>query len=155
MPDLLEIGPANFPVYAEEILEIERASFPSPWSYNAFRAETEKPISQLWVLLSEDRVSGYICFWTLENEIQLINIAVRPENRRNHLGQFMLARMIKEGISKGAKNVWLEVRRSNSDARNLYTRMGFLEVGVSPNYYVEKNEDAIMMTLELPDKGGL
>jgi ribosomal-protein-alanine N-acetyltransferase len=153
MPDLLEIGPDNFPVYAEEILEIERASFPSPWSYNAFRAETEKSVSHLWVLTSEGRVSGYICFWLLESEIQLINIAVRPESRRNHLGQFLLARMIEEGLSKGVNNIWLEVRRSNSAARNLYSRMGFLEIGIRPKYYSETNEDAIMMSLGLPDAG--
>ena len=151
MPDLLEIGPDNFAVYAEEILEIERSSFPSPWSFNAFRAETEKPISHLWVLTSDGRVSGYICFWILESEIQLINIAIRPDRRRNHLGRFLLERMIEEGVSKGVKNIWLEVRRSNSAARNLYSRTGFIEIGIRPKYYSETNEDAIMMSLELPE----
>jgi len=154
MPDLLEIGPDNFPVYAEQILEIERASFPSPWSLNAFRAETEKSISHLWVLSSDGRVSGYICFWILESEIQLINIAVHPERRRSHLGQFLLERMIQEGVSKGVRKIWLEVRRSNSAARNLYSRIGFTEIGIRPKYYSETNEDAVMMSLELPATGG-
>jgi len=30
---------------------------------------------------------------------------------------------------------------------------GFFEVGIRPKYYMETNEDAIMMTLELPDTG--
>ena len=154
MPDLLEIGPDNFPVYAEQILEIERASFPSPWSINSFSAEIGKSISHLWVLNSDGRVSGYICFWILENEIQLINIAVHPEKRRNHLGQFLLERMIQEGASKGVKTVWLEVRMSNSAARNLYSRLGFSGIGIRPKYYSETNEDALIMSLELPGTGG-
>jgi len=155
MPVLLKIGPDNFPVYADEIIEIERASFPSPWSFNDFSAETEKSFSHLWVLTADGRVSGYICYWVLEGEIQLLDIAVRPDSRRRRLGRFLLEKMIEEGLSKGVKNIWLEVRRSNSAARNLYSRMGFLETGIRPKYYSETNEDAITMSLELPDSGGV
>jgi len=42
MPHIIEIGPENFPVYAEEILAIEKASFPAPWSLKAFKAEAER-----------------------------------------------------------------------------------------------------------------
>jgi [ribosomal protein S18]-alanine N-acetyltransferase len=149
MPQIIELGPENFPVYAEGIFDIEKASFPSPWSISAFKAETEKHISHLWVLISDAAVSGYICFWVLESEIQLLNLAVHPEKRRTNLGQFLLTRMVEKGISSGMKNVWLEVRQSNWGARNLYKKTGFREVGIRPNYYSETNEDAILMTLEL------
>jgi len=149
MPHIIEIGPDNFSVYAEEILEIENASFPSPWSINAFKAETEKHISHLWVLISETTVSGYICFWLLETEIQLINLAVHPKKRGIRLGQFLLTRMIEKGVSERIKNVWLEVRPSNCGARNLYKKMGFHEAGIRPKYYSESNEDAILMSLAL------
>ena len=43
----------------------------------------------------------------------------------------------------------LEVRRSNAGAIRLYRKYGFRPVGVRPNYYVEDNEDAIVMLLEL------
>jgi [ribosomal protein S18]-alanine N-acetyltransferase len=154
MPDILEIGPDNFTVYAEEILKIERASFAAPWSLNAFRAEVEKTVSHLWVLASDEKVLGYICFWLLEGEIQLINIAVCPECRRSGLGQFLLEELIREGVSRGVQSVWLEVRRSNSAAINLYGKMGFIKVGIRPKYYSETNEDAIMMSLELPAYAG-
>jgi [ribosomal protein S18]-alanine N-acetyltransferase len=149
MHQLIEIGPENFPVFAEEILCIERASFSSPWSIAAFKAEMEKQISHLWVLISGAAVSGYICFWILESEIHLLNLAIHPEQRGNRLGQLLVTRMIEKGIMEGLKNVWLEVRQSNSGARSLYNKMGFHEVGVRPNYYSETNEDAILMSLEL------
>jgi len=155
MPHLVEISPDNFPAYAEGILEIERVSFPSPWGFNAFKAEAEKDVSHLWVLISDGAVVGYICFWIVEMEIQLMNVAVHPERRGKGFGRLMLARMIEKGISRGVRNIWLEVRPSNSWARNLYKEMGFLEVGIRPNYYSETNEDAIMMSLELPDARGV
>lgn len=151
--ELVEIGPENFAVYIQEILAIERVSFPSPWSFNAFRAETVKPVSRLWVLLADRAVAGYICFWILEKEIQLINLAVHPEKRRSRLGQFLLTKMIEKGVSMGARHVWLEVRPSNSGARNLYKKMGFIDAGTRPNYYSETGEDAIMMLLELSGTG--
>lgn len=153
MPHLVEIGPGNFPVYAEDILDIERASFPSPWSANAFKAETEKHISHLWALISNGMVAGYICFWMLENEIQLINLAVHPEKRGNCFGQFLLTRMIKKGVSKGIRHIWLEVRPSNSGARSLYKKMGFIETGIRPKYYSETKEDAIVMSLKFSVNG--
>jgi [ribosomal protein S18]-alanine N-acetyltransferase len=145
----------NFPVYVEAILEIEKASFSSPWSMNAFKAETENHISNLWVLVSDSIVSGYICFWILENEIQLLNLAIHPEMRGNRLGKFLLTRMIEKGISKGTKNIWLEVRPSNLVARALYKKTGFIEVGIRPGYYSETKEDAILMSLELPIRGSV
>lgn len=155
IPQIIEIGPENFQVYAKEILEIERASFPSPWSYNAFKSETQKSVSHLWVLISDGTVAGYICFWIMEREIQLLNLAVHPEKRGNRFGKFLLTRMIEKGIDQGVNNIWLEVRPSNSWARNLYKKMGFFEIGRRPKYYSETNEDAIMMSLKLADTEAL
>jgi [ribosomal protein S18]-alanine N-acetyltransferase len=150
MPELIQIGPENISTYADRILEIEKASFLSPWSRADFRAETEKYISRLWVLVSDETVTGYICFWIVGDEIQILNLAVHPEKRHLGLGQFLLTRMIETGISAGAKNAWLEVRPSNLSARNLYKKQGFCEIGIRPNYYPESKEDAILMSLTLP-----
>jgi [ribosomal protein S18]-alanine N-acetyltransferase len=149
MHRLIEVKPDNFSDYIEGILTIEQVSFLSPWSLNAFKSETEKHISHLWVLVTETSVTGYICFWMLEDEIQLINIAVHREKQRNQLGQLLLTRMIEKGVSNGIKNVWLEVRPSNLGARHLYKKMGFIETGRRPGYYSETNEDAILMSLDL------
>jgi [ribosomal protein S18]-alanine N-acetyltransferase len=149
MFQVIEIGPENFPVYAEGILAIEKVSFPSPWSINAFKAETHKDISNLWVLMADSILSGYICFWILNPEIHLMNLAVHPANRGKGFGQFLMGRMIEEGISKRIKSIWLEVRPSNLAARNLYKKLGFFEAGIRPNYYSETNEDAILMSMEL------
>jgi len=149
MISLVEITKENFYRFQADILEIERASFPSPWSLNAFRDEINRPVSHLWALISDEEFAGYICFWVVEDEIRLMNLATHPEKRRKGLGCYLLTRMIKEGISKGVRRVWLEVRPSNAMARTLYLKMGFKEAGRRPLYYRDTNEDAIIMALSL------
>jgi len=149
MPQIIELGPEDFPIYHDAIIEIERLSFLSPWSINAFRAELEKEFSHLWVLISDKVPAGYICFWVLAGEIQLMNIAIHPEKRGNHFAEFLLEGMITRGIKEGARSLWLEVRPSNLAARGLYKRMGLHETGIRPGYYPETHEDAIIMSLEL------
>ena len=149
MSSLLEVTGENFPIFQRDILEIERASFPSPWDFSSFSSEIGRSISHLWVSLIDEVLGGYICFWIFANEIHLMNIAVHPECRGKGLGEGLLCKMIKVGISKGAKTAWLEVRPSNLGARSLYEKAGFNEVGFRPRYYKETNEDAIIMSLSL------
>ena len=152
MTSLINITAENSRNYLEHIFEIELLSFPSHWSLNAFQQEIKKPISHLWGLTVNDVISGYICFWMFDSEIQLINLAVHPKMRGKHLGYYLLAKMIKTGISKGMQYIWLEVRISNMAAIRLYEKLGFQEVGRRSRYYRDTNEDAIVMSLTLSEK---
>jgi ribosomal-protein-alanine N-acetyltransferase len=124
-------------------------SFPSPWSLNAFTQELNRPVSNLWALLVNQTLAGYICFWLISDEIHVMNIAIHPSMRKRGLGRYLLARMIQEGVSRGIRRVWLEVRPSNLAARHLYRGAGFAETGRRPRYYSDTNEDAIIMSLSL------
>lgn len=152
MSCLVKICPDNFQDYQNQILEIENLSFQSPWSITSFSAELDKRVSQLWALTSENTLLGYICFWMFDDEIQLVNIAVHPQKRGNGFGHLLLTNLIEMSISKGIKNVWLEVRPSNFIARSLYQKLGFEEIGRRPKYYTDCNEDAIIMNLDTSHK---
>ncbi len=155
MISLITIDEDNFQYFKDDILEIEKASFPSPWSPNAFREEINRPVSNLWGLVMNNKLVGYICFWEFAGEIHLMNIAVHPDRRRSGLGQHMLSRMIQAGISKGFQTAWLEVRPSNFKARRLYKKACFREIGRRAQYYKDTHEDAIVMSLRnLPDLSG-
>ena len=151
MTSFVKINTENYHLYIERILEIENLSFPSPWSLRAFLEEIKNPISHLWVAVENKVLSGNICFWMFDREIQTINLAVHPDKRNRSLGQYLLTKMIEEGISNGIPNIWLEVRRSNSAAKHLYEKFGFEAVGCRPRYYKETNEDAIIMALALTE----
>jgi ribosomal-protein-alanine N-acetyltransferase len=147
MIHFLEITKENFERFQSSILEIEKSSFPSPWSLNAFIEEIDRSISHLWALLVEEVLKAYICFWIVSGEAHLMNIAVHPGGRSKGFGRYLLSRMIEFGESKTIHAVWLEVRPSNVIARQLYEKMGFTETGRRPRYYRDTNEDAIIMCL--------
>lgn len=146
---LVSLTRDNYQHYLDGILEIERNSFPSPWSRQAFLQEIENPVSHLWTLNEEGAVVGYICFWLFDNIIQILDIAVHPTKRRQGNACHLLREVIKKGISHGAEQIWLEARVSNLAARELYEKYGFKEVGLRSRYYRDTNEDAVTMSLVL------
>ncbi len=151
MISLVKITEKNFKLFQDDILEIEKASFPSPWDANGFWEEINNPVSHLRVLI-EDVLAGYICFWVFAGKIHLMNIAVHPDRRCKGLGRYLLCRMIEAGTSLGGKSACLEVRPSNLAAKALYEKARFKESGRMPRYYRDTNEDAIVMSLSLGQK---
>jgi len=152
MISIVNLCSGNFHRYQGKIMEIERASFPFPWTLSAFKEEVGRTVSHIWLLILDDVCAGYICFWRVAGEIHLMNIAIHPESRGKGLGRILLAKMIQLGVSEGDDSAWLEVRPSNLKARLLYEELGFREMGRRPRYYRETNEDAIVMCLTLARK---
>lgn len=143
---------SDFWNYAEQIIDIENNSFPTPWSAKAFAAETEKQISNFWALVDEDSIIGYICFWMLKPEIHILNFAVKSEKRNKGIGQSLLKHVIDTGRRKKIDNVWLEVRPSNLPALSIYKKFGFYEAGRRIGYYSGTGEDAIIMKLDIKEE---
>ena len=77
-----------------------------------------------------------------DDEFELLNMAVAPENRRQGHGRALLSEVLKRH-----KGIWfLEVRASNSPALALYEALGFHRSGRRRDYYRSPVEDAIEMT---------
>jgi len=140
----------NQEFYLEGILEIETLSFSTPWSLNGFLKELETPFSYLWALVSDGVLLGYLCYWVVREEMQLLDLAVHPRYRGQRNGIFLLANMINHAASQGISRIWLEVRASGSAARKLYEKFGFVESGRRKDYYTDPREDALVMSLALP-----
>jgi len=137
-----------------EVLAIERVSFVAPWSRVAFEAELEKPHGRFCLArsLSEDKagpVVGYICFWLVANEIQIVNVAVHLAWRRRGIGIRLVRYALQRGYEAGANVAVLEVRRSNQAAWALYERLGFQAVRERPGYYPEHREPALVLEMHL------
>ena len=65
------------------------------------------------------------------------------------IGTALLQAMLAWLGERGAAQVYLEVRRSNTAAIRLYHRAGFATVSVRRMYYRMPTEDAVVMTLGL------
>ena len=140
------------------ILEIEYDSQPEPWTEKAFLEEINRTNSNLLVarLPAGDsvgapppEVAGYICFWSVADEIQILNIAVRKTLRRRGIARKLIELAIRTGWEHHAGLVTLEVRKSNLSARKLYESFGFRVTGERPDYYEVQKESAIIMQLDI------
>jgi len=79
----------------------------------------------------------------------IVSIAVLPEYRRRGIGtRLMQAAMRSLKEEYGAREVYLEVRVSNTPAIRLYEKLGFRKIYVIPHYYLD-GEDAYLMAREL------
>ena len=136
-----------------EIVAIERDSFLTPWSENIFRNEMTCPISRMLVgrlcNMQMRLVAAYLVYWSVEDEIHIHNIAVRPELRRNGIATRMLEEALRRSRREDARRVTLEVRRSNIPAQRMYEKFGFSVKGVRPGYYSDTREDALIMWADL------
>jgi ribosomal-protein-alanine N-acetyltransferase len=135
----------------DEIIEIEKRSFPAPWSRNLFRETLSSPFSiNLVARKKVDKgVVGYANFYLIGNEVQVLNIAIKPESRNRGYGSQFLSHAIGLLKAQGAEDFYLEVREGNSHAIRLYETLGFERIGKRKGYYPETKEDAIVMRLKI------
>lgn len=130
-----------------EVLAIERASFPNPWTGPLFLQELQVGFSR--TILACHRtgpIAGYLCRWLVADEVHVLNVAVSPRWRARGLGGSLVREALDEARRRRATAVTLEVRRSNVAGRRLYESLGFEEVGSRPNYY-GRGEDALILRL--------
>jgi ribosomal-protein-alanine N-acetyltransferase len=129
----------------DEVLEIERASFPAPWTRAMFQEEMANRSARLVVFVEGSRIAGYMCFWEVLDEAHLLNIAVHPERRRQGYGRHIMDRLVELCRKDGLKRIVLDVGRRNAAGRALYRKCGFSSIGFRKNYYTVVGDDAIVM----------
>lgn len=142
----------------DQVMEIEHASFRAPWSRQVFAEELQRDWAYVDVVHDparprepggKARVVAFANYWLVRDEVHLLNVAVHPDHRRRGHARRLLAHIVDFAKRHRCRYVTLEVRRSNEGAIDLYKEFDFRPVGIRPNYYVEDNEDAIVMLLEL------
>jgi ribosomal-protein-alanine N-acetyltransferase len=158
----------------DEICRIESASSASPWSRDSISHDVETNAdayvavlccgsccneSSIEVNCPEEscleegrntawpdiRICGYADMWMIAGEAQLNNIAVDADMRRRGYGRMLLEHMTDSCKRQGCSSMTLEVRRSNDAAISMYRSAGFTEAGIRPRYYLDNNEDAVIM----------
>ncbi len=131
----------------DQVLQIEKVSFPTPWSKKSFDYELHyNDFAHYIVALANGyKVAGYAGMWIILDESHVTNIAVHQDYRGHGLGMSLMLQLIQMAIMLECQHMTLEVRPSNTPARALYTHLGFKECGRRKNYYADTCEDAIIM----------
>ena len=136
------------------VSRIEKLTHIQPWSENVL---TDCYHSDYLCLVAEENdyqkeLKGYIILSQVLDEAHLLNLCVSLKYQGFGLGRELTARGITEVVKRGARKMFLEVRRSNMRAIRLYESFGFSEIGIRTNYYQGSSlsEDAVVMALVLP-----
>lgn len=132
------------------VMEIEHQSYTMPWTDATFRGLLRRADADLFVAeTAEGALAGYAVAWAVLDQGELGNVAVAPEWRHRGIAHHLLDAVIRRCNERGVKELFLEVRVSNSTARQLYLSYGFRDVGRRRNYYMEPVEDALVMRKDL------
>ena len=140
--------------HLDEVAELERICFSTPWSRNMLLEELDNALSAFLVALDDSgRVAGYAGLQVVLDEGYITNVAVRPDCRKQGIAGKLLQVFLDFAQGNRLAFLTLEVRASNYDAIALYGSRGFRSVGRRKNYYEHPREDAIIMTKEFKADG--
>ena len=140
--------------HLDELVELERICFSTPWSRNMLAEELDNACSAILVAVdANEKVVGYAGLQVVLDEGYIANIAVFPEHRRKGVAGQLLQVFMNFAEADRLAFLTLEVRASNQAAIALYANRGFEEVGRRKNYYEHPKEDAIIMTKEFAPNG--
>ena len=106
----------------------------------------EKSDRKTWVIESKKELIGYCMIQFGPEEVHLINMAVEPSFQKMGLGRKLLHHFLDTNAPN--TSIFLEVKRGNFPAINLYLNAGFEEITIRQKYYTE-GEDAIIMCLKV------
>jgi len=135
----------------DTVEEIERASYPTPWSRSMFAAELRKPSSlAIGAYLEAGDLVGYAFVSRYVDAWHVMNVAVASEYRRRGIATTLLERAFEVTAADPRRGYTLEVRVSNTDAIRLYEQLGFEHRGIRRGYYTDNREDALIMWREPP-----
>ncbi|MBR3317124.1 MAG: tRNA (adenosine(37)-N6)-threonylcarbamoyltransferase complex transferase subunit TsaD [Atopobiaceae bacterium] len=137
----------------EQVTALEREAFAgaahTPWSRTMFEDEFAQPGRTWWIAHDRGEIVGFAGGMLAGDTLELLDVAVSPSRRREHIAARLVARVAYDGHVLGAQAITLEVAELNAPAQALYKSLGFEKVGRRRKYY-RSGEDALIMTASLP-----
>lgn len=133
--------------HMRQVLAIEEQVYPKPWTPGVFSSELAQARSgnrYYVVALVQGRVAAYGGLMFTDDGAHVTNIAVDPVRHRQGLGRRVLVHLMRQAIETGSEAMTLEVRITNTAARELYRTFGFVPAGIRQRYY-ENTDDALVM----------
>lgn len=129
-----------------QMLEIEHENFTKPWTYKTLYYEVVvSDKSYFYGAFIDEVLVGYLGFWKVFENIDVINVAVCNKHKREGIGTLLFDNLEVIAKSLKAKTISLEVRVNNTAAINLYKKHGFKILRKIKDYYKDTNEDAYFM----------
>ena len=133
------------------IHQIEKRVFSDSWTKELIKQELIKSSNAL-IIISEinGKVMGYFFSHIFKDEVHILNIAIDIPFQHQGLGKQLLDKIMKKYLKEA--DVFLEVKRTNFPAINLYLSFGFKEIDIRRGYYID-GQDAVIMSRKVNHHG--
>jgi ribosomal-protein-alanine N-acetyltransferase len=145
-PALLDARPDD----AAALAALHASAFRHGWS----EAEFERLLADRNLLCHLARASGgtgpvvgFVIARMVEDEAEILMVAVAPGEQGRGLARRLLARHLGRLAARAVRRVFLEVDEGNGRALKLYARAGFERVGRRPGYYAAQEGNAAALLL--------
>lgn len=121
--------------------------FSDSWSADSFARMLAMPGTYGYLAVAGADLAGFILMRALGEEAEILTITVDPGHRRKSIGRFMLDAAIREALTRGVTEMFLEVAQNNDAALALYTACGFTQMGRRIGYYRQADRAVDALTL--------
>ena len=129
------------------IANLEKSLFDTPFSIKDLENMSLQEAFKIWKIYG-DRLVGYVCFFQVKNEVEIIKIGIMKSHQGKNYGTHLITKIKNLSIKK----IFLEVSSLNKTAIKFYEKNGFKIIGVRKNYYTLKDNfkvNAIRLLCEL------
>ncbi len=129
----------------------EQAETAAHWGEREYKAlfdpDTPRRVALVACKEQTSEVSGFVIARCEGEDWEIENVVVEPKWRRQGIGGELIRVLLSRARQEGAVSVLLEVRESNTAARELYAKWGFREEGRRRAYYRNPEEDALVLRM--------
>lgn len=134
------------PADLDDVLRLE-AENPSPWSREDIDKEVGRYDRAQYVAVDEEEggIVGWCCCRFLDDQAELLKIAVIGSMRKRGVASVLLTHLLKDLADRGVQALFLEVRSRNFPALRFYRKHGFTEIGRRQRYYSSPDDDALVL----------
>ena len=134
----------------DRIIEIENESIEPAWTHGMLLGEMYRDDTHFELAHETGKILGFFVLREISGESELLQIAVAKDARRRGIGGILMSACLDRACKSRISQIYLEVRSKNNAALSMYKKHGFINAGLRKNYYVHPDDDAIIMTKNLP-----
>ena len=129
-----------------KLTEIYKDIFDCPASIKDFENYFKEDTIKIWKI-STQKIIGFVIFYHVRDEIEIIHIGIMKSCQRNNYGSLIVNKIKK---LKNIRKIFLEVSVANTQAINFYLKNGFKKIGIRKAYYKVNNQriDALRLLFE-------
>ncbi len=141
------------------VMDVGQRAYNISWSATMMRDTIQAAHTQVWGIYEDESMLcvGFAVLSIIIDEAELLMICVDPEYQRRGFGGNLLKFLIEKAKYGKVDNFYIEVRKSNLPALNLFEKHQFKKISERKDYYpgkldekdAGKREDAIILGLEL------